>query len=130
MNLEYNVNTDRAFTDVVKDVEKLAGEHNFRILHVHDVQATLAEKGFKREPLKIMEICNSKFAHEALQKDITVSLFMPCKINVYTEGGKTKIKAMRPAAIAEFLPEAGLAELARGVDKIIVDIVDRSARGN
>jgi uncharacterized protein (DUF302 family) len=129
MNIKYEVESSRPFDKVVADVEKLTAEKQFRVLHIHDVKATLNEKGLEREPLKIIEICNAKFAHEALGKDMDVSLFMPCKINVYTEGGKTKIKAMRPAAIAEFMPEAGLNDLAAGVDKIITDIVDGAAGG-
>lgn len=128
MNIEYQVRTDRPFDDVVTDIEKFSVEKSFRVLHVHDVQATLAEKGFERGPLKIIEICNGKFAHEALTKDMRVSLFMPCKINVYVDGNTTIIKAMRPAAIAEFMPESGLDDLASDVDKIIIDIVDRAAR--
>lgn len=130
MNIEYNVNTEKTFDEVVKNVEKFATEHNFRVLYVHDVQATLAEKGFQREPLKIMEVCNSKFAYQALEKDIGVSLFMPCKINVYIQDGKTRIKAMRPAAISEFMPQAGLDDLAKETDQIIVDIVNKAAGKN
>jgi uncharacterized protein (DUF302 family) len=130
MNIKYEAESERSFDEVVADVEKLTAEKMFRVLHIHDVKATLDEKGFEREPLKIIEICNAKFAHEALGKDMDVSLFMPCKINVYTEGGKTKIKAMRPSAIAEFMPESGLNELAAGVDKIVTEIVDGAAQGN
>jgi uncharacterized protein (DUF302 family) len=129
MDIEYQVESARSFADVVADIEKLTVEKQFRVLHIHDVQATLAEKGFKREPLKIMEICNAKFAHEALQKDMRVSIFLPCKINVYTENGKTKIKAMRPAAISQFMPQSGLEKLAGEVDAIVTDIVERAARG-
>lgn len=127
MDFEYNKQSERSFDDVVADVEKLTTEKSFRVLHVHDVQATLAEKGFEREPLKIIELCSAKFAYEALNKEIAVSLFMPCKINVYTESGQTKIKAMRPSAIAQFYPEAGLSELANEVDQIIIAIVDGAA---
>jgi len=129
MQIEYEVVTDRPFDDVVSDVEKLTVEKNFRVLHVHDVQATLAEKGFERGPLKIIEICNGKFAYEALGKNMSVSLFMPCKINVYIENGKTKIKAMKPSAIADFMPNAGLNELAAEVDDIVTEIADRAAQG-
>jgi len=129
MNMQYDVATDRTFDAVVSDVERFTVEKSFRVLHVHDVQATLAEKGLKREPLKIIEICNSKFAYEALKRDMSVSLFMPCKINVYTENGQTKIKAMRPAAIADFLPGAGLEALAAEVDRVVIEIVDRAAKG-
>ncbi|MEE9441937.1 MAG: DUF302 domain-containing protein [candidate division Zixibacteria bacterium] len=130
MNLEYEVTTDKPFDQVVKRVEELTAEKMFRVLHVHDVRATLAEKGFEREPLKIIEICNAKFAHEALQKEMSVSLFMPCKINVFTSGGKTVVKAIRPAAISEFFPEAGLDDLATSVDKTITDIVDGAVKGD
>lgn len=129
MNIKYEKESSRPFDDVVADVEKLTAEKMFRVLHIHDVQATVGAKGFEREPLKIIEICNAKFAYEALGKDMDVSLFMPCKINVYIENGKTKIKAMRPAAIAEFMPESGLGELAESVDKIVTEIVDRAAKG-
>ena len=129
MEFEYAVSSKRPFAEVVADVERLTVEKSFRVLHVHDVQATLAEKGLKREPLKIIEICNSKFAHEALHKEMSVSLFLPCKINVYTEDGQTKIKAMRPLAIKEFFPHSGLESLAGEVDRIITDIVDRAASG-
>jgi uncharacterized protein (DUF302 family) len=129
MNLDYTVVSGRPFEAVVADVERITAEKKFRVLHIHDVQATLAEKGFSREPLKIIEICNSKFAYEALSKDMQVSVFLPCKINVYTEGGKTVIKAMRPAAIKDILPASGLEAVALEVDKIVVDIVDRAAAG-
>lgn len=129
MQIEYEVESKRPFDEVVADVEKLTVEKKFRVLHIHDVQATLAEKGLTRGPLKIIEICNGKFAHEALLKSMSVSIFMPCKINVYTENGKTKIKAMRPSAIADFLPGAGLEQLAREVDAIVIEIADRAAKG-
>jgi len=129
MTIEYEAISRRSFSDVVADVERFTTEKSFRVLHVHDVQATLREKGFHREPLKIIEICNARFAHQTLEKNISVSLFMPCKINVYTEAGMTKIKALRPAAIAEFFPDDGLDALAGEVDKIVIEIVDRAAQG-
>jgi uncharacterized protein (DUF302 family) len=129
MQIEYEVESRRPFDDVVSDVEKLTVEKKFKVLHVHDVQATLAEKGFERGPLKIIEICNGKFAHEALAKSMSVSIFMPCKINVFTENGKTKVKVMKPSAIADFMPDAGLNELAGEVDTIVTEIADRAAKG-
>lgn len=129
MDFEYKIESSRPFAEVVADVEKLTAEKKFRVLHVHDVQGTLAEKGFQRGPFKIIEICNSKFAYEALGKNTSVSLFMPCKINVFTEGGKTILKAMRPSAISQFFPDSGLETLAAEVDRIVVDITDRAAAG-
>jgi uncharacterized protein (DUF302 family) len=129
MKMDYTKTTDKPFDRVVADIERLAAEKSFRVLHIHNVQQTLQEKGFIREPIKIVEICNAGFAHKALGKEIGVSMFMPCKITVYTEGGQTHMIAPRPAVIAEFFPEAGLEELAADVDTVITTIVDEAAKG-
>lgn len=52
---ERTVTTDKAFEEAVSAIERKAGEKGFRVLHTHDVAATLGEKGFPREPLKIIE---------------------------------------------------------------------------
>lgn len=57
------------------------------MLHTHDVAATLGEKGFRRDPLKIVEICNARYANEVLQKDIMAALMLPCPIAVYEKEG-------------------------------------------
>jgi len=93
------------------------------VLAVHDVQKTLAEKGFERGPLKIIEVCNAGFAYKALQKTIDVSLFMPCKFSVYTEGNKTVVALARPTMITEMLPEAGLEELAGQVEETLKKVM-------
>ena len=63
----YTAKTEKTFTDVVAAFERIVPEHQFRVLHTHDVQATLAEKGFQRDPLKIIEVCNSGFANQSLR---------------------------------------------------------------
>ena len=78
--LAYRLRSDKPFDEVSANLERLSPEHQFRVLAVHDVQETLAEKGFERGPLKIIEICNAGFAHQATQKDINGALFMPCKL--------------------------------------------------
>ena len=126
MDFEYRVETQKSFPEAVAAVEAKTAEKGFRVLHVHDVQATLAEKGFTREPLKIIEVCNAKFAHQVLTKDMKVSLFLPCKINVFTQGGKTHISALRPAAMPQFFPNSGIEATAKEVDGVITSIVDEA----
>ena len=84
---------------------------------------TLAEKGFERGPLKIIEVCNAGFAHKATQKDIHVALFMPCKFTVHTEGNKTIVTLARPTMIADMLPDAGLNELASEVEDTLKKVM-------
>lgn len=122
----YRLGSDKPFDEVVENIEKQTAEHKFRVLHVHDVQATLAEKGFERDPVKIVEVCNAGFAHEALGKDMDVALFMPCRFAVYTEGGKTVVTLGRPSMIAQMMPNAGLTELAVGVEQTLKSVMEKS----
>ncbi|MBC7544956.1 MAG: DUF302 domain-containing protein [Candidatus Sericytochromatia bacterium] len=124
MKLDYSTDSGKSFDAAVAAVEAEAAAHGFRVLYVHDVTATLAGKGFVREPYKIIEICQAGTAHEALQKDNLVGLMMPCKINVFTDAGQTRISALRPALIATFFPGVGLEDLAAQVDRDVIAIVD------
>lgn len=127
-NFEHTVNTSKSVDDAVQAVEQITASKGFRVLHVHDVAATLAEKGFQREPLKIIEICNAKYAHEVLQKDIMTALMLPCPIVVYALGGKTHISTMLPSIMEGFFPDKGIGPVAEIVEKVAVAIVDEAAR--
>jgi uncharacterized protein (DUF302 family) len=124
MQLGYTCETNKSFDEVVAQIQDRTAARGFRVLFVHDIQGNLAEKGLGRTPFKIIEICNSKFAHTVLDINEDVGLFMPCKINVYTKGGKTIISAMRPAMISEFFASKELKEAADEVDAIVRSIVD------
>lgn len=121
---EYTVTTEKPFDAAVEAVEKKAAEKGFRVLHTHDVAATLAEKGFARESLKVIEICNAKYASQVLNKDVKISLMLPCPISVYVQAGKTTISTLLPSSIAEFFPQAGIEGLASGIEKVVLEIIE------
>jgi uncharacterized protein (DUF302 family) len=121
---ERTVTTTKSFDEAVASVERKSAEKGFRVLHTHDVAATLAEKGFPREPLKIIEICNAKYASQVLAKDVKISLMLPCPISVYVENGQTQISTMLPSLIAQFYPNAGIEDLASEVEEIVLEIVE------
>ena len=124
--LAFRLESRKPFDTVVQNLENQAAENQFRVLCIHDVQATLAEKGFERGPLKIIEVCNAKFAHEALQKDISVAMFMPCRFTIHEEGDKTVVTLSRPAMIAEMMPHIGLSELATSVEATLTKVMKAS----
>jgi len=125
-NFQYTVNSNKPFEAAVSAVEQKTSEKGFRVLHTHDVAATLAEKGFTREPLTIIEICNARYANEALNKDVSVALMLPCPIAVYSQEGKTFISTMRPSALADFYPESGIEDIAAAVEKTVLEIVNEA----
>jgi uncharacterized protein (DUF302 family) len=124
----YRVESDKAFDAVVSNIERLVPAHSFRVLAVHDVQSTLAEKGFKRDALKIIEVCNARFAHEVLEKDIGAAIFMPCRYTVHVEGKKTVVTLARPSMIAAMLPGLGLEPLADEVEKTLKKIMTEAVK--
>lgn len=126
MVFDYTVSTIKSFSEAVQCVEEEISKAGMKILYIHDVQKTLDEKGFKREPFKIVEFCNAKFASEFLDIDIKIGLCLPCKINVYTKDGKTFISGMRPIILRRFFSQANLGERPKKVDQIIQNIINHS----
>jgi uncharacterized protein (DUF302 family) len=123
-NFHYTVETSKPFDQAVQAIEERTAANGFRVLHTHDVAATLAAKGFPREPLKIVEVCNAKYASEVLKKDINTAFMLPCPITVYTQAGKTFIGTMLPSTMIQFYPEAGIQEIAANVEKVVLQIVN------
>ena len=124
MDFAYSITTPKSFADVERDVQNAVAANGFRVLHVHDVQATFAEKGIQRDPYKIIEVCNVKYANQALKADTLIGLMMPCKINVFVEQGATKIGLLLPSLLAEFFPQAKLDGMARELETLLRGIVD------
>ncbi len=125
---DYTVETTKGVDAAVAAIETKAAEKGFRVLHVHDVKATLAAKGFEIEPLKIVELCNARYASEVLAADKKISLMLPCPISVYEEQGITYISALKPRLIAEFYPHANIEAVASEVERVILEIVDEVIR--
>jgi uncharacterized protein (DUF302 family) len=116
--------TTRSFDDAVRAICEATPAKGFRVLHVHDVQATFRDKGIEREPYKIIEVCNVKNAKLALDADPLVGLMMPCKINVFTQAGKTVVSLLRPGLLATFFPSAGLEAMIADVETSLTQIAD------
>jgi uncharacterized protein (DUF302 family) len=124
---DYTIDSSLSLEDAVAAVERATAENAFRVLHVHDVAATLAEKGFQREPMRIVEVCNAKHAYAVLAADPKIALMLPCRIVVWTEAGRTKVSTVLPSVISAFYPGAGIEETAAQVERVLVAIIDAAA---
>ena len=124
MEFDYTITTTKTFDVAVASAQEEIVKAGMRVLYVHDVQKTLGEKGFKREPFKIIEFCNAQFASEFLTIDVKLGLCMPCKINVYIKDGKTVISGMRPIVLPQFFPNDALGERPKEIDRIVLRIID------
>lgn len=123
---DYTVETGKSVEAALAAVEAMSQNAGFRVLHVHDVQATLAARGIVRESMKIVEICNAQFANDILVIDPRISLMLPCPISIYADKGHTFISAMRPTMISDFFSSSDVAAIARQVEELVLKIVDSS----
>ena len=126
MEFDYTITTEKSFDEAVQSVQEEIAKVGMRVLYVHNVQKTLGEKGFEREPFKIIEFCSAKFANEFLNKDVKLGLCLPCKINVYVIDGQTFISCMRPIILPQFFPQADLGERPKEIDQIIQTIINNA----
>ena len=126
MQLDYTVKSSKGFDETVEAVTEGTAEAGFRVLFVHDVAETLAEKGFAREQVSIIEVCNAKYASQVLAADVKIGLMLPCPIMVYAESGEVFVTTMRPSLIAGFFPEADIADVAGTVESVLLGIMDKA----
>jgi len=126
MEFDYTVSTTKSFDEAVSVVEQEITKSGMRVLHVHDVQKTLSEKGFEREPFKIIEFCNAAYANKILNADIKIGLCMPCKINVYAQDGQTFVSGMRPVVLHQLFPDVDLRDMPQEIDQKIQMIIDNA----
>ncbi|OGL89050.1 hypothetical protein A3I42_04385 [Candidatus Uhrbacteria bacterium RIFCSPLOWO2_02_FULL_49_11] len=126
MEFDYTTTTAKNFDEAVQAVQDEVAKAGMRVLYIHDVQKTLGEKGFQREPFKIIEFCNARFAYEFLNIDIKIGLCIPCKVNVYVKEGQTYISGMRPIVLPQFFPHADLGERPKEIDHTIRHIINNA----
>jgi predicted Fe-Mo cluster-binding NifX family protein/uncharacterized protein (DUF302 family) len=127
MQIGYTAKTEKSTAEAVRAVVKSAEAHGFLVQFVHDVEATLAEKGFDREPVTIVEMCNAKAASAVLAADVMIGLMLPCPVMVHERAGEVFISTMRPTLMGSFFPEAGIEDVAADVERAIFAIVDEAA---
>lgn len=123
----YIAATEKSFDDAVVATLKAVEQKGWTIFTIYDIRERLAVKGFSQGPLKIIEVCSAKHAAKFLEKNLLVSLCMPCKINVLEENGEVKIVGMKPSIISEFFPEVATEE-AQVVERDIREIIDAAAK--
>ncbi len=122
------VESTKTIETVTRDLEEAAKRHKFGVLHVHDLQQKMREKGvdFPRA-CRILEVCNPQQASRVLSQNMAVSMALPCRISVYEEGGRTKLATMLPTAMLAVFPGAdALQAVAADVEREILGMMDEA----
>lgn len=123
---DYTVTTNKEFSLAVSDLKQALSEIKFGVLWELDVPSKLKEKGVEYQgQLRILEVCNPHRAKEALDTDVRVGYFLPCKVVVYKENGLTKIGMVRPTVLVNILGNKELQNFAAEVEKELIAALDK-----
>jgi uncharacterized protein (DUF302 family) len=90
--------TDLSYEQAIAKVTDELKKEGFGVLTEIDVKETLKKKlGIDFRPYKILGACNPSLAHQALEKEVELGLFLPCNIIVYrSDDGRTVVSAVDP----------------------------------
>lgn len=127
-DMYYTVKSGKPFDQAVTDLDAAVRRHQFGVLHVHDIGATLRSKGqpFEGE-CKVFEVCNPRQAAKVIGSDLRLNMVLPCRISVYTEAGETRIGMIEPERMLGVLSDdPALDAIARGVGESTRRMIDEA----
>jgi uncharacterized protein (DUF302 family) len=114
---------------VAKDLEEAVARHQFGVLAVHDLKATMAKKGVDFGPeCRIFEVCNPHQAQKVLEANLEISTALPCRISLYEEGGVRKLATIKPTTLIDLYSTPGLKAVAQEVEATLEAIMAEAAR--
>ena len=124
----YIVETTKHFEQASIDLELAVKNHQFGVLHVHDLGKTLRGKGIDfKEECRVFEVCNPGQAARVLSEDMRLNMALPCRISVYTERGKTFIGMIKPAAMLGILSQStALISVANEVETATIQMLNEA----
>ena len=91
----YKITTDTPLETVKEEMIAHAKEAGFGVLGTYEFQKILESKGLAlNKEITGYELCNPKAAQEAMNELPEISVYLPCRISVYEENGKTVLSTV------------------------------------
>ena len=126
----FKISTDKTVTAAAAALQAAVQANHFGVMQVHNLTETMAKKGveFAHECL-IFEVCQPHQAKKVLEKNMSVSTALPCRISIYEEGGKTVLATLKPTTLLALFNTPQLKSVAQEVEDTIVTIMKEAASG-
>ena len=114
------------YAEVVARVRDALKREGFGVITEIDVKATMKEK-LDRDVAAyvILGACNPGYAHQVLEADPQLGLFLPCNVIVYETAGGTRVSAVDPEAMLSLSGNEDLSHVATEVKARLVRVVER-----
>jgi uncharacterized protein (DUF302 family) len=121
---------DKSVNEAADALREAVLANNFGVMQVHNLKETMAKKGvaFSHECL-IFEVCQPQQAKKVLDRNMSISTALPCRISIYEEGGKTFIATLRPTRLLSMFDASQLEAVAQEVEDTIAKIMQETVSG-
>lgn len=118
------VSTHKSIPEAIASIEDELKPRKFAVLWHLDMQEKLKEKGVEGgAEFHVLEVCSAPRAKEAMDADLYVGYFLPCKIVVFRESDSTRIGLLRPTILMDFFDDERLHRLAEEVEATLTEVV-------
>lgn len=123
----FKLSTNKSIQEVAAALDAAVKANHFGVMQIHNLKETMEKKGvkFSNECL-IFEICQPQQAKKVLDKNMSISTALPCRISLYKEGSKTILATLKPTALLALFNEAELEEVAQEVENTIIKIMQEA----
>ena len=127
MNVLYVRETKGTVDAVGQRLEAAVKAHKFGVIAVIDLKGKMAEKGVEfGNACKIYEVCNPTQAKRVLEKNMSISTALPCRIAVYEGNNRVKVATMLPTETLGLFSVPDLAPVAQEVEREIKAMMDEA----
>lgn len=100
MEMMFTIKLDIPYEEAIEAVTAALKAEGFGVLTEIDVKATVKQKldvDFRK--YVILGACNPPIAHQALEADLSIGIFMPCNVVVYEDDGGSMVHLLNPGAM-------------------------------
>lgn len=127
-NLYLKKTVTGSFEDVSNKIKSLLKDQGFGVITEIDMDVKIKEKmkDVQMKPYKIIGVCNPSFAHQTLQIEENIGVFLPCKAIVKDLGeGKVEVVLLNPSALMGMLHKAELVKIGNQVTEKFQAALDK-----
>lgn len=122
-NLEGTIET------IEPEVRKALKSEKFGVITEIDMSKTLKEKiDADIMPYKILGVCHPGFAHEAIQAEENIGVFLPCKVILkQVEANRVEVVSVDPAQMMKMIGNPELDKTAGEVSQRLKKVMEKVA---
>lgn len=117
---------NKSFEEALQEVTAELKKEGFGVLTEIDVKDTLKKKidvNFRK--YKILGACNPHFAHQALNKEDKIGVFLPCNVVVEeNQEGDVEVSAVDPIASMSAAENKDLEQIAAEVQQKLKNMIE------